>query len=268
MIFIDSHSHLYLKEFSEDLPQVIERAKQAGVGSVLLPNIDSSTIKDMLDVCAAYKEYCYPMIGLHPTSVDSSYEQELSLVEKYLETSGEFIAVGEVGLDLYWDKTYFKEQIKAFERQISLALEYGLPLVIHSRDAFEYIYEVLLPYKEKPLKGIFHSFAGNIDEARKLMEFEGFMLGINGVVTYKNSSLPETLRYIPIDRIVIETDAPYLTPVPYRGKRNESSYLKYTLLKIAEIYGTMPEQLARVTLTNTLKVFERLKLANGDFKVY
>lgn len=259
MDYIDSHSHLYLEEFSKDLPEVIERARQAGVKKILLPNIDSTTIDSMLAVCSAYRGYCYPMIGLHPTSVNASYKEELAIVERKLSASGDFIAVGEIGLDLYWDKTYLKEQIEAFDRQINLALNYGLPLVIHSRDSFEHIYDILSGYRETPLKGVFHSFTGNAREAGKLMEFENFMLGINGVVTFKNSNLAETLRAIPSERIVIETDAPYLTPVPYRGKRNESAHLKYILAELAGIYRLSIEEMAAITGENTLKIFERVK---------
>ncbi|MDR0745451.1 MAG: TatD family hydrolase [Mediterranea sp.] len=255
MNFIDTHSHIYLEEFDVDLPEVIERARLAGVTQILLPNVDSTTIERLLRVCNEYKGYCYPMIGVHPTSVDESYEKELAIVERELATSNSYIAVGEVGLDLYWDKTYLKEQIVVFDTQIQWALRYNLPLVIHSRDAFEHIYEVMKPYKDLSLKGIFHSFTGSVEDADRLLEFDGFMLGVNGVVTFKNSSLPKVLKHIPVERIVLETDAPYLTPVPYRGKRNESAHLKYTLLKIGEIYGVSPELIAKQTAMNTLKVF-------------
>ena len=255
MNFIDTHSHIYLEEFDADLPEVIERARLAGVTQILLPNVDSTTIERLLSVCNEYKGYCYPMIGLHPTSVDGSYGKELAIVEQELAASNSYIAVGEVGLDLYWDKTYLKEQIVAFDTQIQWALKYNLPLVIHSRNAFEQIYEVMKPYKDSSLKGIFHSFTGSVEDAYRLLEFDGFMLGINGVVTFKNSSLPEVLKHIPVERIVLETDAPYLTPVPYRGKRNESAHLKYTLMKVSGIYGAPPELTAEQSTMNTLKVF-------------
>jgi TatD DNase family protein len=259
MNVIDTHSHIYLEEFDADLPEVIERARLTGVTQILLPNVDSTTIERLSRVCNEYKGYCYPMIGLHPTSVDGSYEKELAVVEQQLATSNSYIAVGEVGLDLYWDKTCLKEQIVAFDTQIQWALKYNLPLVIHSRDAFEQLYEVMKPYKDSSLKGIFHSFTGSVEEANRLLEFDGFMLGINGVVTYKNASLPEVLKHIPVERVVLETDAPYLTPVPYRGKRNESAYLKYTLIKLSEIYGILPESIAKQSTVNTLKVFEILQ---------
>lgn len=259
MTFIDSHSHLYLDDFSVDLPQVVERAKLAGVSHVLLPNIDSSTIKDMLRVTANYPEYCYPMIGLHPTSVKESFEEELRIVEEELSGNHPYIAIGEVGLDLYWDKSFLNEQLIAFDRQVKLALKHHLPLVIHSRDAFDELYAALLPYKDTPLKGVFHSFTGTETEAFKLLEFDGFMLGINGVVTFKNSTLSQVLNHIPLSRLTLETDAPYLTPVPYRGKRNESAYLRYTLQKLSEVYSKRVEEVAEVTTGNTLRVFERLK---------
>lgn len=254
-MLVDSHSHLFLEEFSKDLPQVIERARAAGVSHIFMPNIDSKTIEPMLAVCREYKGYCFPMVGLHPTSVDAGYEKELTVVLEYLKRSDEFVAVGEIGLDLYWDKTYLKEQLIAFERQIEWALEFQLPVVIHCRDAFDYIYKVLAPYKNTSLTGIFHSFTGTFDEAQKIMEFSGFKIGINGVVTFKKSSLPEVLKNIPLERIVLETDSPYLTPVPNRGKRNESAYVKDTLVMVAGIYGEPIEMVSERTGKNALEIF-------------
>lgn len=259
MTFIDSHSHLYLESFSEDLAQVIDRARSAGVSHILMPNIDSTTISGLLNVCAMYKDYCHPMIGLHPTSVDSSYKRELEIVKERLANPNNYIAVGETGVDMYWDKSFLNEQLLAFEEQINLALEYNLPIVVHTRDAFEQVYKLLLPYKNTSLKGIFHSFTGNEEEAIKLLEFDRFKLGINGVVTFKNSSLSKTLEVVPLSRVVIETDAPYLTPAPYRGKRNESAYLKYTLVKVGEIYRKTADEIALATTQNTFEVFERIK---------
>ena len=254
-MLIDTHSHLFLEEFSEDLPQVIERAREAGVSYIFMPNIDSTTINPMLSVCAGYPGYCFPMIGLHPTSVNETYEQELAVVHEQLAGTNRYVAIGEIGLDLYWDKTFLKEQLLVFQRQIEWALEYRLPIVIHSRDAFEYIYKVMESYKNTPLTGIFHSFTGTSEEAEKMLEFEGFMLGVNGVVTFKKSALPETLLTVPLERIVLETDSPYLTPVPNRGKRNESANVKDTLAKVAEIYRMPFEYVSQVTSENALKVF-------------
>ena len=186
-MLIDTHSHLFLEEFSDDLPQVMERARQAGVSRIYMPNIDSTTIEPMLSVCADYPDFCYPMIGLHPTSVNESYRQELSIVRERLEAPNNFVAIGEIGLDLYWDKTFLNEQLYVFEKQIEWALEYKLPIVVHSREAFDYIYKVMEPYKNTALTGIFHSFTGNAEEAARLLEFGGFMLGINGVVTFKKA---------------------------------------------------------------------------------
>ena len=254
-MLIDTHSHLFLEEFSDDLPQVMERARQAGVSRIYMPNIDSTTIESMLSVCADYPDFCYPMIGLHPTSVNESYRQELSIVRERLEAPNNFVAIGEIGLDLYWDKTFLNEQLYVFEKQIEWALEYKLPIVVHSREAFDYIYKVMEPYKKTPLTGIFHSFTGTSEEAAKLLEFEGFMLGINGVVTFKKSTLPEALTTVPLERIVLETDSPYLAPVPNRGKRNESANVRDTLMKVADIYQMDPEYVAQATSVNALKVF-------------
>lgn len=259
MRLIDTHSHLFLEEFSEDLPQVIERARSAGVTHIFMPNIDSTTIDSMLSVCNTYNDYCFPMIGLHPTSVNADYEKELEIVARELRSFNRYIAIGEVGMDLYWDKTFLKEQQIVLDKQINWALEYDLPVVIHCRDAFGYIYNVLEPYKNTSLKGVFHSFTGTDDEAARILEFSGFLIGINGVVTFKKSRLPEVLTKIPLEKIVLETDSPYLTPVPNRGKRNESAYVKDTLMKVSDIYRMSPEAVGRVTSENALKVFGMLK---------
>lgn len=259
MRLIDSHSHLFLEEFAEDLPQVMERAKEAGVTHIFMPNIDSTTIEPMLRVCSEYKEYCFPMIGLHPTSVNAEYEKELEIVAKELSSLNKYVAIGEIGMDLYWDKTFLKEQELALDRQIRWALEYDLPVVIHCREAFDCIYKVLKSYESTPLRGIFHSFTGTKEEAARIMEFPDFLIGINGVVTFKKSALPEVLKNIPLERLVLETDSPYLTPVPNRGKRNESAYVKDTLIKVSEVYCEPPEKVAQITSENALKVFGMLK---------
>ena len=259
MRLIDTHSHLFLEEFSEDLPQVIERARSAGITHIFMPNIDSTTIDSMLSVCNTYNDYCFPMVGLHPTSVNADYEKELEIVARELKSFNKYIAIGEIGMDLYWDKTFLKEQQIALDKQINWALEYDLPVVIHCRDAFDYIYNVLEPYKNTSLKGVFHSFTGTDDEAARILEFSGFLIGINGVVTFKKSHLPEVLTKIPLEKIVLETDSPYLTPVPNRGKRNESAYVKDTLMKVSDIYWMSPEAVGSVTSENALKVFGMLK---------
>ena len=235
-MIIDSHSHLFSEEFNEDLPQVIERAKLAGVSHIFMPNIDSGSIKPMMQVAENYKGYCFPMIGLHPTSIKENYKEELAVVCQYLEQASRFVAIGEIGIDLYWDKTFLKEQQMAFDQQIQWALEYELPVVIHSRESINEIVDILSNYKTTSLKGIFHSFTGNEEDAKRLLEFDNFMIGINGVVTFKKSHLPDFIKVIPTSRLVIETDSPYLAPTPMRGKRNESAYLSNILLRLADIY--------------------------------
>jgi len=255
MNFIDTHSHLFLEEFAEDLPLVIQRAKAAGVSRIYMPNIDCSTIKPLLETVARFPDYCFPMIGLHPTSVNADFRGELSTMRKMLEQPNSFVAIGEVGMDLYWDQTFLQEQMDAFDTQVQWAAEYNLPLVIHSRDSFDEVYQVIKRNEEKELRGIFHSFTGTKEEADQLLQFEGFYLGINGVVTFKKSTLPEVLKSVPLDRIVLETDSPYLTPVPNRGKRNESANVKDTLLKLAAIYQCPAEEVAEITTRNASKVF-------------
>ena len=220
-----------------------------------MPNIDDTTVEAMLNVCTAYKGYCFPMIGFHPTSVGADSLFRIYEMKKLLSGEHPFVAVGEVGMDLYWDKTYLKEQQKALDIQIQWALEYHLPLVLHCREAFPELFEVMEPYKKTELSGIFHSFTGTLEEAGQVLEYARFFFGINGVVTFKKSSLAEILPHIPLDRIVLETDSPYLAPVPYRGKRNESA----NLVKVAEclsvIYGVPLSEIASRTTENALKVF-------------
>ena len=261
MNLIDSHSHLFLEEFADDLPQVIERARQAGVTHIFMPNIDSTTIEPLLRTCAAYPGYLFPMAGLHPTSVNDTVDRELDIVYGELRQAREkgYVAVGEIGLDLYWDQTYLTQQLKAFEQQLQWALEFNLPVVIHCREAFPYIYKVLQGYRHTPLRGIFHSFTGTAEEAASLLEFPGFLLGINGVLTFKKSSLPEVLQSVPVERLLVGTDSPYLTPVPYRGRRNESGYVVHTLRRLAEVYALTAEEVAKITSENALKVFGMLK---------
>lgn len=259
MTFIDTHSHLFLEEFTDDLPEVIDKAKTAGVSKIFMPNIDCSTIEAMLKVTKQYEGYCYAMMGLHPTSVNENYREELAEMKRLLDLPNSYAAIGEIGMDLYWDKTFLKEQTEVFDTQIQWALEYGLPVVIHSRESFDEVYSVIKNYSDTGLTGIFHSFTGTLDEALKLLEFGSFKLGINGVVTFKKSTLPEVLKYVPLERIVLETDSPYLTPVPNRGKRNESANVKDTLIKLAEIYQQDVEMVAKVTTESALSVFKMEK---------
>ena len=254
---IDTHSHIFSEEFKEDLSEVITRAKEIGVEKIFMPNIDDTSVEDMLNVCQAYPDYCFPMIGFHPTSVegpDAIYK--VREMKKHLVEGHPYIAVGEVGLDLYWDKTWLKEQQLILDEQIQWALEWNLPLVIHCREAFPELFQVLEPYKHTELTGVFHSFTGTVDEARELMDYSRFMIGINGVVTFKKSTLPEVLKEVPLTKLVLETDSPYLAPVPFRGKRNETSYVKRVAMKLAELYGMEIGEVERQTTENALKVFK------------
>ncbi len=257
-MLIDTHSHIYGEEFKEDLPEVIQRAKDAGITHIFLPNEDSTTIEPLLNVCKKYPAYCFPMIGLHPESVKEAYKSELMKIEDALKGENNFVGIGEVGLDLHWDKTYLKQQLAVFEQQVCWALETDLPIIIHCRDAFEDLMTILDHYRDTPLRGIFHSYTGNPFEAIKMLEFPDFLLGINGIVTYRSSVIPDVLHNISLDRIVLETDAPYLTPVSLRGKRNESSYIVHTLDKVAYLYDMKPEQVAKRTAINALKLFRMI----------
>ena len=254
---IDTHSHIFSEEFKEDLSEVIARAKEIGVEKIFMPNIDDTSVEDMLNVCQAYPDYCFPMIGFHPTSVegpDAIYK--VREMKKHLVEGHPYIAVGEVGLDLYWDKTWLKEQQLILDEQIQWALEWNLPLVIHCREAFPELFQVLEPYKHTELTGVFHSFTGTVDEARELMDYSRFMIGINGVVTFKKSTLPEVLQEVPLTKLVLETDSPYLAPVPFRGKRNETSYVKRVAVKLAELYEREIGEVERQTTENALKLFK------------
>jgi TatD DNase family protein len=255
MILVDSHCHLYLKEFKEDLEEIIKKARNAGVARLYLPCIDSGVIGDMLKLEEVYPGECIPMMGLHPCSVKEDYLDEIKIVEDWLSKK-KFVAIGEIGLDFYWDKTFSNQQYEAFRMQMELALKYDLPIVIHSRNATEETISEVKPFALRGLKGIFHCFSGNNLNAHQIREM-GFYLGIGGVLTYKNSGLAEALHDIDLSHFVLETDAPYLSPVPFRGKRNESSYIKIIAEKLAELKGTTLEQVAEVTTANTEKIFGR-----------
>jgi TatD DNase family protein len=255
-MLIDSHSHLFLEEFADDLPEVMERVRQAGITHLFMPNIDSTTVERLNEVCRTYSDLCYPMAGLHPTSVGENYRQELAIVEAELQrTDRRYVAVGEIGLDFYWDATYKQQQTEVFERQIEMALEHRLPIVIHARNAFNELCEVMNHYADTPLSGVFHSFTGTAEEAERLLRYERFMIGINGVVTFKKSTLPEALKAVPLSRVVAETDCPYLTPAPFRGRRNESTYVELVVRKLAEVYDTDYNRTSEITSNNALKLF-------------
>ena len=253
---IDTHSHIFSEEFRDDLPEVIDRAREVGVTHIFMPNIDDSSVDAMLDVCRQYPGYCFPMLGFHPTSVDGDTSiYKVREMKKLLMPGHPYIAIGEVGMDLYWDKSWLKQQQQILDEQIQWALEWNLPLVIHCREAFPQLFEVLRPYRNSSLKGVFHSFTGTADEAAELLEYEHFLIGVNGVVTFKKSTLPEALAGVPLSKLVLETDAPYLAPVPFRGKRNEPSYVKRVALKLAELYEVENGEVERKTAENALKLF-------------
>lgn len=258
-MFTDSHTHLYLDAFKDDREQMIRRAIDARVSRMLLPNIDSSTMGPMFSLAEQFPDHCFPMMGLHPTSVKENFLEELATIEKHLNRD-DIIAIGETGIDLYWDKTFLKEQEEVFSTQIGWAMELDLPLVVHARDSFAEIFKILDEKGGPELRGVFHSFTGGTAELERALSFN-FMIGINGIVTFKNSKLAEVVRSIPIKRLLLETDAPFLTPVPYRGKRNESSYLVQTAAKVSEIHNLTIEELASITSLNAQELF-RLKTVN------
>jgi TatD DNase family protein len=253
MLFIDTHCHLYLKEFDTDRAAVIERAQKEGVKRFYLPAIDKEVLPNILQLEADYKGTCFAMMGLHPCSVKENYEEELQIVEEWLNKRP-FAAVGEIGLDFYWDKTFIKQQYHAFEQQVDWAVACHIPIVIHSRNATQECIEVVKKKKTTGLKGVFHCFGGTIQEAHQIIEL-GFYLGIGGVVTYKNSGLNKVLEHISPKHLVLETDAPYLSPVPHRGKRNESSYLTYVAASLAAIKGMSLEEVASITTANAQNLF-------------
>ena len=253
MTIIDTHCHLYSEEFATDIDAVIERARANGVSKFYLPAIDSTAIADMLALEAKYPGVCIPMMGLHPCYVKENYKEELNIVEEWLNKR-EFPAIGEIGLDFYWDKTFVKEQYNAFSTQMQWALDKKLPIVIHTRNAMDETIEAVKPFADKGLRGIFHCFSGDAKAAQQIVDM-GFFLGIGGVITYKNGGLPAALGSIGLEHLVLETDAPYLSPVPYRGKRNESSSVQYIVHKLAEVKNTSPTQVAAITTANAQKIF-------------
>ncbi|HWH63105.1 MAG TPA: TatD family hydrolase [Ginsengibacter sp.] len=254
MNLIDTHTHLYVEEFSNDIDEVIRRAEEEGVNKFFLPAIDSSETSAMFELEKIFPGKCIAMIGLHPCSVKENYKEELSKVEQLLDER-KFAAIGETGLDFYWDKTFIKEQYESLRIQAEWALQYNIPLVLHTRDAMQENIDVIKSYEGKGLRGIFHCFGGTLQNAKNIIE-QNFLLGIGGVITYKNSDLAEVLKDIDLKHIVLETDAPYLAPAPFRGKRNESSYLKYIVQKIADIKNMSIEEVAEQTTRNAEEIFK------------
>ena len=253
-LMIDTHSHIYSEEFDADRDEVILRAQHAGVTKIILPNVDSDSLPRLLKLEARYPDYCYAAVGLHPESVKENYQKELDVIREELERR-KYIAVGEIGIDLYWDKTYQTEQILAFQTQVEWAIEFNLPVIIHVRNSHNETIQALKPYAGKGLKGIFHCFGGTPEEAAEIFSLGDFKLGIGGVVTFKNSGLAASLMHIPPENLVLETDSPYLTPAPFRGKRNESAYTVLVAEKLAQVYNLSVGEIDRITTENARKLF-------------
>lgn len=254
MTITDTHAHIYLPEFAENRKEMLERAEKEGVKKILLPAIDSESHPALVELAAKYPEQCRPMMGLHPCYVKENYREELRIAREYLEKGG-FVAVGEIGLDFYWDKTFTDLQYLAFEEQIRWALEFNLPIAIHSRNSTDECVEVVRRNQNGKLKGVFHCFSGNAEQAQQIIDL-GFYLGIGGVVTFKNGGLDKVFETIGLDRVVLETDAPYLAPVPFRGKHNEPAYLKYVVEKLAQVKNITVKEVSEITERNVRRLFE------------
>ena len=252
-MFVDTHSHIYSEEFSSDRNDVIERGLSSGVNKIILPNIDSSTIKPLLDLAGSRPELFIPLIGLHPTSVKDDFRKELEIME-YWFNKRKFAGIGEIGIDLYWDKTFLNEQTEAFRIQIKWAKKAGIPIVIHLRESFQEVIEVVEQEKDNSLRGVFHSFGGTTEQAEQIIAL-GFKIGIGGVVTFKNSGLDAVVPNIKLEHILLETDSPWLAPVPHRGKRNESAYITAVAAKIALLHQISVEEVARITTQNAKQLF-------------
>lgn len=255
MNFIDTHTHLDGEEFAADLYEVVGRAREAGVSKVFVPAIDLKSVDTVVETCRKFPGYAYPMIGLHPEEVRADWNSVLDEMYKRLQPGHPFVAVGEVGIDYYWSREFEKEQLMAFERQVEWSIETRLPLMIHCRKGQNEMVSMLRHYADELPGGVFHCFTGNEHEAEELLQFERFVLGIGGVLTFKKSHLPEVVPHIPLDRIVLETDAPYMAPVPMRGKRNESAYVAYVRDRLALAYGISPEEIDRHTTANAMRMF-------------
>lgn len=251
--FIDTHAHLDGEEFAADRDEVMARARAAGAKSIFIPAIDLNSVKTVLATCDAFPGFAYPMIGLHPEEVKADYKEVLRKMKALV--SPRFIAIGEVGLDYYWSREFEREQLEAFEEQVGWAVEFRLPLMIHCRKGQQEMVGVLRRYEKELVGGVFHCFTGNEKEAAELLRFERFALGIGGVLTFKKSHLPEVLPSIPLERIVLETDAPYMAPVPMRGQRNESAFIPYVMARMSEALGLPEEEIARATTANAERIF-------------
>jgi TatD DNase family protein len=252
---IDTHTHIYLEEFDADRDEVIRRAKESGVEAILLPNVDVSTLKPLFDLCDAEPEFAFPMMGLHPTSVDAAYASQLSRIETALSQRTCY-GIGEIGMDLYWDQSHLREQKIVFEEQLRWSLDLHLPVSIHTRNAFAEVFDSIHKVGADALRGVFHCFGGAADELAEIRRLPGFKLGVNGIITFKKSPLSEVIRLAGLDMLLLETDAPYLAPSPYRGQRNEPSFLRETARKIASIFEITPEKAIEAIRKNTLEIFE------------
>lgn len=254
MILTDTHAHMYASEFEEDRDEAVQRAFQAGIERIFLPNIDPSTTLAMNELAEKYPDNCFPMMGLHPGSVKDDWEEKLQHVEEELDKGG-YCAVGEIGLDYHWDEEHKEEQKEAFRRQIDLAKKHELPIVIHVRDSFTDAFSIVEEKNHPSLRGIFHCFTGDLEDAEDIIGLGGFLMGIGGILTFKNAELDGVVEKIGLDHMVLETDAPYLAPHPNRGERNESSFLIHIAERMAEIHGTMPKEIAELTTENSRELF-------------
>lgn len=255
MQLVDSHAHIYLEHFKEDIQETIDRAVEVGVEKIYMPNIDHTSIDDMLELADKYPDYCVPMMGLHPCSVNKDFEKELYLVEEWL-SKGSFVAVGEIGTDLYWDKTYWSQQQEALRIQLGFARRFDLPFVIHCRDSIDETIDLIKHESPDELTGVFHCFTGTVEQANEIISM-GFKIGLGGVVTFKNGGLGPVIEQTNLDHILLETDSPYLAPTPNRGKRNEPSYIGLVCNKIAEVKNTSPEEVAEITSNNSYQLFKK-----------
>ncbi len=255
MEFIDTHAHIYQPDYANDLVEIVGNARENGISRIYMPNVDVDSIGEMNRVTALYPDYCFAMMGIHPTSVDAGYKPHLARVEEALR-SGKYCAVGEIGIDLYWDKTYLAEQIEVFTQQVQWAKEMGLPAIIHTRNSTNETLDALEKCGTGGLTAIFHSFCEDENQAKRILAHENFYLGINGIVTFKNSGLAQTLTQVPLNRLVLETDSPYLTPTPHRGKRNSPAYIRLIAQKLADVYEVPLAKVAEITTKNANCIFK------------
>ncbi|MDG1331676.1 MAG: TatD family hydrolase [Crocinitomicaceae bacterium] len=254
-MFVDTHTHLFVDAFNEDRSEIVQKAINAGVEKLLLPNIDIDTIDAMNELSKEFPNNCYSMMGLHPGSIKEDWKDRMEIIRKNL-FEGDYIAVGEIGMDLYWDKTFVKEQAEAFRMQVEWAKELNLPIVIHAREAFEPIFEILDEINDDSLTGVFHCFTGTQEQAEHVLSYGGFKLGIGGVLTYKKAQLDKVLENVDLKHLILETDSPYLSPVPYRGKRNESSYILHIAEKLTEVYNVPLAKIEEMTTASANELFQ------------